>query len=160
MKTLTRKSFILQLEALCLKRTNLGGPSWGTSSFFFSSLMRNPLTFETEPGCALPMFSYVKIYLLPNTKMLVFEVPQAITSLTFLIPMSRVVLGLRVLGVKGLVWLWQMRNPINEVLNSIQDIISTELKRTNTPTCCTTESKLWEEPPLNNSLLLTDGFAR
>lgn len=99
------------------------------------------------------MFSYAKIYLLPNTKMLVFEVPQAITSLTFLIPMSRVMLGLHILGVKGLVWLWQMRNPINEVLNSIQDIISTELKRTNTPTCCATESKLWEEPPLNNSLL-------
>lgn len=92
--------------------------------------------------------------------MLVFEVPQAITSLTFLIPMSRVMLGLCILGVKGLVWLGQVRNPINEVLNSIQDIISTELKRTNTPTCCTTESKLWEEPSLNNSLLQTDGIAR
>lgn len=80
--------------------------------------------------------------------------------LTFLIPMSRVMLGLCILRVKGLVWLWQMRNPIDEVLDSIQDIISTELKRTNTPTCCTTESKLWEEPPLNNSILQTDGFAR
>lgn len=43
--------------------------------------MRNPLTFETTAGCALPMMIfYAKIYLLPNTKMLAFEVPQAITS--------------------------------------------------------------------------------
>lgn len=159
MKIMTRKSFILQLESLCQKTKTLEAPFWGTPSFS-STLMRNPLTFKAVAGSALPMFSYAKIYLLPNPKMLVFEVPQAITCLTFLIPMSRVMLGLRVLGVKGLVWLWQMRNPINEVLNSIQDIISTELKRTNTPTRCTTEFKLWEEPPLNNSLLQTDGFAR
>ncbi|KAK4814133.1 hypothetical protein QYF61_009052 [Mycteria americana] len=68
-------------------------------------------------------------------------------------------LGLRVLGVKGLVWLWQMRNPINEVLDSIQDIVSTQLKRTNTPPCCTTEIKPWKEPPLNNSFLQGAGFA-
>jgi len=69
-------------------------------------------------------------------------------------------LGLRVLGVKGLVWLWQMRNPIDEVLDSIQDIVSTQLKRANTATCCTTETKPWKEPPLNNSLLQGAGFAR
>ena len=94
----------------------------------------------------------------PKQRQLVFEVASPIACLTFLIPMSRVMLGLRVLGVKGLVWLWQMRNPIDEVLDSIQDIVSTQLKRTNAPTCCTTETKLWKEPPLNNSFL--QGFAR
>lgn len=74
--------------------------------------------------------------------------------------MSRVMLGLRVLGVKGLVWLWQMRNPIDEVLNSIQDIVSAQLKRTNTPKCCTTETTLGKEPPLNNLFLQGAGFAR
>lgn len=74
--------------------------------------------------------------------------------------MPRVMLGLRVLGVKGLVWLRQMRNSIDEVLDSIQDVVSTQLKRTNTATCCTTETKLWKEPPLNNSFLQGAGFAR
>lgn len=90
------------------------------------------------------------MHLLPNTKRAGIRVPQLITCLTFLIPMSRAVLGLRVLWLKGLVWLGQKRNPIDEVINSIQDIISTQLKRTSTPTCCTTKNK---EKPLNNSFL-------
>lgn len=71
--------------------------------------------------------------LFPAQGQSVSEAPQPIICLTFLIPVPRVMLGLRVLGVKGLVWLRQMRNPIDEVLDSIQDIIGTQLQRTHTP---------------------------
>lgn len=127
---------------------------------FPSSQIGNLLTFETAPVCALPtmLFSYAKMHLLPKRK--TAGASSATACLTFLIPMPRVMLGLRVLGVKSLVWLRQMRNPIDEVLNSIQDIISAELKRRSTPTCCTTQTELWKEPPLNNSFLQGAGFAR
>lgn len=157
MLLVTRNSSILQLEwHHCAKgKTNLVGPSWETPSFEKSVNLWN---------CTSLFFAYNVIFLQCDATSSQYKESWCLKfhdpSLTFLIPMSRVMLGLRVLGVKGLVWLWQMRNPIDEVLNSIQDIVSAQLKRTNTPKCCTTETTLGKEPPLNNLFLQGAGFAR
>lgn len=156
MLVVTRKRPVLELKwHHCVQEKNLEGQAWETPRGFPPPKLGIHWSLKQDQFllCLWCYFLMPWCIIFPTQMELVFRVPQPITCLTFLIPVPRVMLGLRVLGMKGLVWLRQKRNPINEVINAIQDIVSTQLKRTSRATCCTMETKPQKETPLNHSFL-------